>query len=68
MKLWIAKDEDGELYMHFDKPIRDNDNGVFKTTNVGYCSVHLSEDAFWFLNKEVTWENSPREIEIKFVN
>lgn len=66
MKLWLAKDSDGQLYMYYKKPVRYE--GGFKTNpEEKHCSVHLNEEAFWFLDKEVTWENSPREIEIKFI-
>lgn len=58
MKLWIARDFDGRLALHTQKP---------------YCPFYTwYSDAEVALNKElfpeVTFENSPQEVEIKLVN
>ena len=58
MKLWIARDRNGDVYIHREKPIR-LVNGVF-------CS-----DDWWILERsdfpEVTFENSPHEVELKLI-
>ena len=59
MKLWIARDKDGSLYFYKEKPqltykgswINENDT----------CFVKLPMFEF----KEVTFENSPQEVELK---
>lgn len=56
-KMWIARDEDGSLYIYKGKPSRYN--GFFDN-DINYSSISLNSDLF----PEVTWENSPQEIEI----
>lgn len=58
MKLWIARDKNGTLVLHESKP---------------YCPFtnwHNSNQEFYLdseLFPEVTFENSPQEIELKLV-
>ena len=62
MKLWIARDKDGELYLYPNKPIK----GDYRFT-CGYVYddyITLNSDDF----PEVTFENSPQEVEFKLVN
>ena len=58
MKVWIARDRNGEVYLHREKPTRFV-NGVF------------ASDDWWILERcafpEVTFENSPREVELKLI-
>ena len=58
-KVWIARDKDGSLYLYSEKPYKDirmfvsaaDDNGdIFK----------LDKNS----HSEITWENSPQQIEI----
>ena len=59
MKLWIARDIDGGLYLYMNKPIR----GGYRFT-CGYVFddyIQLDIDEF----PEVTFENSPQEVELK---
>ena len=64
MKLWIARDEDRTLCVYNNKPTLSKEvNGLwvcdkFTTVNT------LSSDYF----PEVTFENSPRQIELKLIN
>lgn len=64
LKLWVARDKDGELYIFETKP--DLDLDMFQN-----C---LMEDYNWFEEipdhwfPEVTFENSPQEVELKLVN
>ena len=61
MKLWIARDNQGWLQLYLDKPcfmlkhLVEDWNGTF----MGY----LPKEKF----SEVTFENSPQEIELKLV-
>lgn len=63
LKLWIARDKDGELYIFETKP--DLDIDMFQN-----C---LMEDYNWFEKipdhwfPGVTFENSPQEVELKLV-
>ena len=59
MKLWIARDIDGGLYLYMNKPIK----GDYRFT-CGYVFddyIQLDSDEF----PEVTFENSPQEVELK---
>ena len=60
MKLWIARDENGGLYLHFAKPTTDYGKCYFTSTR----AVVISRELF----PEVTFENSPQQVEIKLVN
>lgn len=58
MKLWIARDKNGTLVLHESKP---------------YCPFgnwHNSNQEFYLdsgLFPEVTFENSPQEVELKLI-
>jgi hypothetical protein len=60
MKLWIARDTNGDIYLHKNKPYQ-------KVAGIWTCT----DQEFFWLGKEyfpeVTFENSPREVEIKLV-
>ena len=59
MKLWIARDKDSdELYLYKQKPTLTN--GCFFYDN---DSWEIDEENF----PEVTFENSPQEVELKLV-
>jgi hypothetical protein len=58
MKLWIARDKDGYLAIYKKEP-----KLVINQVWVGGCSIWLSSNDF----PEVTFENSPKEIELKLV-
>lgn len=60
MKLWIARDEDGILTLYYGKPILEDWLGMWGS-NEG-CK-ELDRDLF----PEVTFENSPQQVEIKLV-
>jgi hypothetical protein len=63
MKFWIARDITGELCLYMTKPSVPNEPGyAFWDTEDG-----LSYDINPGLFPEVTFENSPREIEFKLV-
>lgn len=57
MKMWVARDNNDGLYLHFTKPKCD-----------GYWFVSerfIRIDSFLF--PEVTFENSPQMVEIKLI-
>ena len=61
MKLWIARDKDNDLYLYDDVPQKCKTHFIQQD----YKSVmELSDKLF----PEVTFENSPQEVEIKLVN
>lgn len=58
MKLWIARSEGGDLTLHYKKPIYHKGYGW---TSIGAV---LNSKEF----SDVTFENSPREVELKLIN
>lgn len=63
MKLWIARDYNGELWAYDHKPIKKD--GIFQSDfELDKCIA--SELPAWVL-PEVTFENSPQEVELKLV-
>lgn len=64
MKLWIARDKDGELCLYKTKP--------WKRVNTTHHNDQFDcDDSFMNIDNdlfpEVTYENSPQEIEIKLL-
>lgn len=62
MKLWIARDIDGGLYLYLNKPIK----GSYRFT-CGYVFddyIQLDSDEF----PEITFENSPQVVELKLIS
>ena len=56
---WLARDEDNDLYVYTDKPIRDKRG--FWTSDSDFAK--LSDDADERLtNKTISWEDEPVEI------
>ena len=54
---WIARDENGCLYIYNTKPYRDEDCGFFDSkSSGGYLFDKCVSDVLF---KNVTWENSP---------
>ena len=61
--MWIARDKDGYLYLYIDKPILCEDK--FTANMLGNPDL-TRIDENWF--QEVTFENSPQEVELKIIN
>ena len=59
MKRWIARDSNGSLFLHDEIPELEKLYGYWYSDN----SFQLNKDEF----PEVTFENSPQEIEIKLL-
>lgn len=70
MKLWIARDKYGSLGIYSDKPIRETgheetDKGISTWGNFEGLKIgNLNQDEF----PEITWENSPQQVELKLCN
>ena len=65
MKLWIARDFDGYLNLYVDKPLLDsNDNIYYTDSDMEDDYINIDKDSF----PEVTFENSPQEVELKLLN
>lgn len=55
MKLWIARDEDGLIYLYMKKPYLN-----VRYFDTKYLIGEIDKDIF----PEVTFENSPQEVEL----
>lgn len=62
MRLWAARDKDGYLYLYDKKPIREED--CFNANINSKYNTLLHSSYF----PEVTFENSPQEVELKLCN
>lgn len=60
MKLWIARDLDGELFLYDKEPIKGRRRFNVKMFTHSY---RISPSNF----PEVTFENSPQQIELKLI-
>ena len=58
MKLYIARDEDGSLYLYDNLPEKRNE---YFMPDRGYNSIVLDDELF----PEITFSNSPQEVELK---
>lgn len=59
---WIARDKDGWPFLHSEKPQADH-NGFFFSRNGKGVGFKIPKDLF----PEVTWENSPQQVELKLI-
>ena len=64
MKLWIARDKDGTLLLSDKLPYLPNKDYTFFCFGDGVSIYNLDRNMF----PEVTFENSPQQVEIKLVN
>lgn len=63
MKLWIARDKDKSLFLYLNKPIINNDTFTVDWNKPHWWDAQLTNDMF----PEVTFENSPQQVEIKLI-
>lgn len=63
MKMWIARERCGALFIYNAKPYLDKEDNVFKLEDGIFMGVLTSTEF-----SEVTFENSPMEVEIKLVD
>lgn len=61
MKYWVARDLDGDISIYYEKPRLDKLGEFWGNAPFG---MRLPNNSF----PEVTFGNSPQEIEIKLVN
>ena len=61
MKVWIARDADGGLYMYDSKP---NRKGSFFMSEIAKATIRGQWPLPEGFLREVTWENSPKEFEM----
>lgn len=59
--MWIARDQNGVICLYENRPTKRN-NYFVGIDNLGY--IYLPKE--WF--PEVTWENSPKEVEFNIKN
>ena len=64
MKLWIARNQDNSLHIHNVKPSPIYDDYTKQWTYEGDLSMEIDENLY----SEVTFENSPQDVELKLVN
>lgn len=69
MELYIARDKDGILFLYNNKPVRVEDEGLFlsnvdsEDNDIYYEGIEIDPKLF----PEVTWENSPKQVELKLI-
>jgi hypothetical protein len=59
MKLWIARDLDNLIYLYMEKPTL-----ITHYFDTKYLIGEIEKTSF----PEVTFENSPKEVELKLIN
>ena len=64
MKLWITRNGDNSLHIHNVKPSLIYDDYTKQWAYEGDVSMEIDEDLY----PEVTFENSPQEVELKLSN
>ena len=61
MKMWICRDMDDTLWMSEGEPYLDEEKGEWNFRSGNY--MNLSKEKY----PEVTFENSPMEVELKLI-
>lgn len=61
MRLWVARDSDGYLFLYDKKPSRGNNRFWGDDLRLFVC---IPKEEL----PEVTWENSPLQVELKIVD
>lgn len=64
MKLWIARNKDGSLTLFENEPYYHDIQGFWYDV----FEMPIADDLKSTLFPEVTFENSPREVELKLMN
>lgn len=62
MKLWIARDKNGSLWLYNSEPKKEG--GIYHNNDGVGDSLFLSQNIL----PEVTFENSPQEVKLKLVS
>lgn len=66
MKFWIARDKDGSLWMYDDEPVLRSENSWGVNPGLNGKTKPAKPLHSWHF-QEVTFENSPQQVEIKLV-
>lgn len=64
MKLYIARDNNNELYLYASKPIRGKD-GIFYMNETDHADIIKLDNNKY---STITFENSPKEVELTLCN
>ena len=64
MKLWIARDKNGSLYLYDKKPLKYDDWGFFESLSSNGYQFQIHSKYF----QEVTFENSPQKVKMELVD
>lgn len=64
MELWIARNQDNSLWLHEEKPSLVYDEDIRKWFYEGGSFMDIYDESLF---PEVTFENSPKRIELKLV-
>ena len=67
MKLWVARDKDGGLYLYNYEPCKNKISGRFTCCIKPNGEWSEEYELNSHLLPEVTFENSPQEVELKLV-
>ena len=65
MKMWIARNQDGSLWLHEEKPSLVYDDELKSWYYECGSFLDFYDESLF---PEVTFENSPMEVELKLVN
>lgn len=66
MKLWIARQQDNSVYLFTQKPVLISGRWCVKGVNQCYTKFRKKKVCV-VIFPEVTFENSPQEVELKLV-
>lgn len=66
MKLWIARNQDGSLWLHEEKPslVYDEELRKWYYEKGNFSILDFYDESLFH---EVTFENSPQEVELKLI-
>jgi hypothetical protein len=67
MKFWVARDEDRSLWMFDDKPIKIKNFWGVNRESEKYIQSKPAKPLYNWYFQEVTFENSPQQVEIKLI-
>lgn len=63
--MWIARDKNNKLYLYRDKPFKNDTIFSCQCNNIRHWDEYFELDESLFT--EITFENSPKEVELKLV-
>lgn len=61
--MWIARDKSGAVYLYELRP--EQGSSMFLDVNGNNGTIYLGEKEIY---PELTWENSPKQVEIKIID